>query len=139
MRTTYNGAVEGTYASLPFGDGESTSGSDYDANHYAQFDPYTDHAQFRQYANTLGRFMSPDPYGGSHDASNPQSFNRYVYALNNPLSNVDPSGKVHCDWGSNDGGGEEFEDDDEFWLVLENMLKSLAHSCGRCSNAIGNS
>jgi RHS repeat-associated protein len=55
----------------------------------------TDHAQFRQYGNTQGRFMSPDPYDGSYDPSNPQSMNRYTYAMNNPLSYVDPSG---MDW-----------------------------------------
>jgi len=37
--------------------------------------------------------MSPDPYDGSYNLGNPQSMNRYVYAMNNPLSNVDPSGK----------------------------------------------
>ena len=36
--------------------------------------------------------MSPDPYSGSYDGSDPQSFNRYVYARNNPLAIVDPSG-----------------------------------------------
>jgi hypothetical protein len=31
-------------------------------------------------------------YDGSYDITNPQSFNRYAYALNNPLSFNDPSG-----------------------------------------------
>jgi RHS repeat-associated protein len=100
VRTTYNGAVEGTYTSLPYGDNSAASGTDTDANHYAMLDhdseSGTDHAQFRQYGNTQGRFMSPDPYDGSYDASNPQSFNRYVYAMNNPVSNVDPSGLNSC-------------------------------------------
>jgi uncharacterized protein RhaS with RHS repeats len=41
----------------------------------------------------MGRFMSPDP-GGLLVANpaNPQSWNMYSYALNNPLSNVDPYG-----------------------------------------------
>ena len=68
MRTAYNGGVEGSYASLPFGDGQSTAGSDLDPYHYAQLDhdseTDTDHAQFRQYANAQGRWLSPDPYGG---------------------------------------------------------------------------
>jgi RHS repeat-associated protein len=95
-RTSSNGAVEGTYTSLPWGDGQSSTGSDQDANHFATLDhdaeSNTDHAEFRQYSNTQGRFMSPDPYDGSYDPSNPQSMNRYTYALNNPLSNIDPSG-----------------------------------------------
>jgi hypothetical protein len=36
--------------------------------------------------------MSPDPYSGSYDMNNPQSFNRYSYVLNNPLSFTDRSG-----------------------------------------------
>ena len=96
VRTTYNGGVEGTFASLPFGDGQSSTGVDTDANHYAMLDhdteTDTDHAQSRQYSNGQGHWLSPDPYDGSYDPSNPQSFNRYVYAMNSPLSNVDPSG-----------------------------------------------
>jgi RHS repeat-associated protein len=107
VRTTYNGAVEGTYTSLPYGDNSAASGTDTDANHYAMLDhdseSGTDHAQFRQYGNTQGRFMSPDPYDGSYDASNPQSFNRYAYALNSPLSYVDPSGL--CSTQEYDEGG----------------------------------
>jgi hypothetical protein len=36
--------------------------------------------------------MSPDPYNGSYDLSNPQSLNRYSYVGNNPLRYTDPSG-----------------------------------------------
>jgi RHS repeat-associated protein len=38
----------------------------------------------------LGRFLSPDPY--VPDPSNAQSYNRYSYVNNNPMSMVDPSG-----------------------------------------------
>ena len=41
-----------------------------------------------------GRWMSPDPYSGSYDLANPQSFNRYTYVTNNPLSFTDPSGLI---------------------------------------------
>ncbi len=44
----------------------------------------------RSYDPATGRFMSHDPLAGG--MSSPQSFNRYSYAMNNPVSNVDPSG-----------------------------------------------
>ncbi len=44
----------------------------------------------RRYSPSLGRWLSPDPLGG--DITNPQSLNRYTYALNNPTSLTDPSG-----------------------------------------------
>jgi RHS repeat-associated protein len=116
-RTTYNGGVEGTFTSLPFGDGLTTaSGTDTDASHFATIDhdyeDETDHAQFRQYSEAQGHWLSPDPYSGSYDPSNPQSMNRYVYVLNNPLSHVDPSGLTLCDYGSNEDGSEEFGDEE---------------------------
>jgi RHS repeat-associated protein len=101
MQTSYNGSTEGSYQSLPWGDRYTPSGTNDDAYHYAQLDhdteSTTDHAQFRQYSPTQGRWMSPDPYDGSYDAANPQSLNRYSYALNNPLSHIDPSGLEPCD------------------------------------------
>ena len=99
VRTMFNGTVEATFTSLPFGDAFAlVSGSDGDPYHYAlqdhDFTSDTDHAQFRQYSSTPGRWMSPDPYDGSYDPSNPQSFNRYSYVLNNPESFIDPNGLV---------------------------------------------
>jgi len=43
-------------------------------------------------ASSLGRFMTPDPLMASGHARNPQTWNRYAYALNNPLRFVDPDG-----------------------------------------------
>lgn len=104
VRTTYTGAVEGTFTSLPFGDDltqTTPSGSDTDAYHYGMLDhdyeTDTEHAQFRQYSSAQGHWMSPDPYSGSYDLSNPQSMDRYTYALNNPLSFIDPTG-LQCVW-----------------------------------------
>jgi RHS repeat-associated protein len=64
----------------------------------------TDHATFRQYDNTQGSWMSPDPYMGSYDPSNPQSMNRYTYVLNNPLAYVDPDGTTGCNDGDSGCG-----------------------------------
>jgi len=51
-----------------------------------------DFAQARYYSSTLGRFASPDPFGGSMITGDPQSFNRYAYVGNNPVNATDPSG-----------------------------------------------
>src|SRR5579859_90043 len=40
-----------------------------------------------------GRWPSPDPAGlAAVDPTNPQSWNRYAYVLNNPLNSIDPLG-----------------------------------------------
>ncbi len=44
----------------------------------------------RYYHPLLGRFVSPDTI--VPDPTNPQALNRYAYAYNNPISNMDPSG-----------------------------------------------
>src|SRR5271156_243645 len=47
----------------------------------------------RYYSSSMGRFLSPDPLGPwVADASDPQSWNMYAYARNNPLTNIDPTG-----------------------------------------------
>ncbi|HEV2499937.1 MAG TPA: RHS repeat-associated core domain-containing protein [Terriglobia bacterium] len=53
--------------------------------------------------STEGRWLTPDPLGG--DITNPQSLNRYAYALNNPTTLTDPLGlqagacSGYSDWG----------------------------------------
>lgn len=44
----------------------------------------------RRYDPRIGRFISPDTI--IPDPANPQSLNRYSYAVNNPLKYVDPTG-----------------------------------------------
>ncbi len=107
LRMNYAAVAAANYTSLPFGDDYAAhvSGSygDQDNNHFALLDrdaeSDTDHAQFRQYYNMWGRWMSPDPYSGSYDITNLQRFNRYAYASNNPLAFTDSSGLyvAECD------------------------------------------
>src|SRR6185437_5488391 len=51
-----------------------------------------DYFKARYYANSIGRWLSPDkPFADQH-TTNPQSWNLYEYGRNNPLRNVDPDG-----------------------------------------------
>jgi len=49
----------------------------------------------RFYDPTTGRFVTQDPYNGTKQQ--PLSQNRYVYALDNPMRYVDPSGQMLVD------------------------------------------
>ncbi|HEU5352767.1 MAG TPA: RHS repeat-associated core domain-containing protein [Terracidiphilus sp.] len=61
---------------------------------------------FRQYAANNGRWLSPDPYRGSYDPSNPQSMNRYAYVGNMPMNYIDPTDlDWYCMPQSLEGGG----------------------------------
>ena len=95
------GAVLGTTTSLPFGDAYVVNGTEPYSRHFAglihDYDAGTDNAQFREYSNGQGRWMSPDPYSGSYELGNPQSLNRYSYVNNNPLRFTDPSGLQYGD------------------------------------------
>ena len=51
-----------------------------------------DFAEARMYENRHGRFTAIDPLLSSGKSANPQTFNRYVYVMNNPLAYTDPSG-----------------------------------------------
>lgn len=62
----------------------------------------------RLYDPWVGRMLSPDPF--LQNPSNLQNYNRYTYALNNPLKYVDPSGYLHNiykpqGWDTNAGSG----------------------------------
>jgi len=55
-----------------------------------------DYAMARYYVNRFGRFCSADPVMGS--IADPQSWNRYAYARNNPVNFTDPSGMSFVQW-----------------------------------------
>jgi RHS repeat-associated protein len=65
----------------------------------------------REYRTGHGRWTSPDPAGmAAVEPTAPQSWNRYAYAINNPMSYVDPLGLQqsapgHCQAGSGDPCG----------------------------------
>ncbi len=60
------------------------------------------HMNGRVYDPNVGRFLSPDPIIQAPSAT--QSFNRYSYVWNNPLSMTDPSGYECGGQGTNSGG-----------------------------------
>jgi RHS repeat-associated protein len=49
-----------------------------------------DHTWWRKYESTAGRWTSPDPLGGR--IGDPQTFNHYTYAANDPANLTDPTG-----------------------------------------------
>ena len=62
----------------------------------------------REYNPIHGRWPSPDPSGLSAvDQSDPQTFNRYGYVRNTPLSAIDPSGLFLFDCNIDDDDGAE--------------------------------
>ncbi len=65
-----------------------------------------DYAQARYFASAQGRFTSVDPLLASGVKVNPKTWNRYAYALNNPLRLTDPSGLRACSdascWGNDE-------------------------------------
>ncbi|WP_263409382.1 RHS repeat domain-containing protein [Terriglobus tenax] len=98
IRTSSSGAMEASFYSAPFGDGLTSSSSDTNPSHFALTDhdlaqgSGMEHATFRELSSATGRWQSPDPYDGSYSIFDPQSFNRYTYASNNPLIRIDPQG-----------------------------------------------
>jgi RHS repeat-associated protein len=90
--------ARGLYSSsayAPFGEQYKTAGTA-DASFTGQ-DPNTVSSLYdfmdRRYSPSQGRWVLPDPAGvAAVDTTNPQSWNRYAYVLNNPLFYVDPFG-----------------------------------------------
>jgi RHS repeat-associated protein len=51
----------------------------------------------RYYSPAHGRFTSPDTLMASGGASNPQTWNRYAYVVNNPIAYIDVNGQIRRD------------------------------------------
>jgi RHS repeat-associated protein len=98
VRTDMTGTNCESIASLPFGNGQSITGTCGDVSplHFTSKERDSesglDNFGARYDSSSLGRFMSVDPSRESVSPANPQSWNRYAYALNNPLAYVDRNG-----------------------------------------------
>lgn len=55
-----------------------------------------DFAQARMYSKNYGRFTTSDPLLSSGRIESPQTWNRYIYVLNNPMILIDPLGLYEC-------------------------------------------
>jgi RHS repeat-associated protein len=93
---------------FPFG--EEAPGSDRDASIRLKFTGHerdtnsealtVDYMHARYYATATGRFLSVDPERESVNIRAPQTWNRYSYALNNPVLYIDPDGRATAiPWG----------------------------------------
>lgn len=94
--TDYNGNVISTVDMDPWG-GETSRSNNQSlmSRRYTSYERDVnggDDAQMRRYQSRWTRFSQPDPWDGSYDMSDPQSFNRYSYVQNDPVNFVDPSG-----------------------------------------------
>jgi RHS repeat-associated protein len=118
LTSTSGRALYSSIAYAPFGDQYATSGTAADPSFTGQ-NSDTSSALYdfpaRRQSPSQGRWISPDPAGFSAaDPSNPQSWNRYAYVLNNPSLLTDPSGlcppAARNGWqppcGGSEGGGD---------------------------------
>ncbi|MGD9628009.1 MAG: RHS repeat domain-containing protein [Pyrinomonadaceae bacterium] len=99
INTDAAGQVISRHDYHPFGEEIARTGYGYDTIR-KQFTGYErdketdlDFAQARMYANRLGRFSTTDPSARSIDRMAPQTWNRYTYCYNNPLTLIDENGK----------------------------------------------
>jgi RHS repeat-associated protein len=99
---------------------------------YRDQETQIDFFEARFYASAQGRFLSPDAPLADQDPGDPQSWNLYAYGRNNPLSNVDPTGKFVVNVGPNcyvnrtEGrvnGELAFTEDSEQWCLPQNVTK----------------
>ena len=91
-------AIDGTYRSADLtynsGDGIRQKFTGYQKDEETQLD----FAEARMYESRHGRFTAVDPLISSGKSANPQTFNRYVYVVSNPLLLNDPFGLQAGKW-----------------------------------------
>lgn len=92
--TNYASSVTDKLDYLPYG--EQIAGGTFTTHKFTGYERDSesglDYANARYYSSSLGRFMSIDPAPG--DVAGPQSYNRYGYVVNNPLTLTDPTGML---------------------------------------------
>jgi RHS repeat-associated protein len=76
-----------------------------------------DFFEARYFSSPQGRFMSPDPENAGVSPEDPQSWNAYAYARNNPLLYTDPDGMRYkiCDSEGKNCAEVNDEDYNKWW------------------------
>lgn len=104
INTDPNGNVTARHDYPPFGEEIASSKRGVELGYAAdwvrkQFTGYErddetnlDFAEARMYSTSQGRFNAADPLLSSGTVYAPQTWNRYAYALNNPVKFIDPTG-----------------------------------------------
>jgi len=126
----------GSFQSLPFGDGLTSSGTAADAteHHFTgkerDAESGLDYFGARYYASTMSRFMLPDPMQAStKHLMYPQRWNAYAYVRNNPLNSIDPDGwddfKIFLNFSSEDVGGNNM---DAAWINIAAQARANGHT-----------
>ncbi|MGH7441488.1 MAG: RHS repeat-associated core domain-containing protein, partial [bacterium] len=99
VRATANnaGGLVDTFTSWPYGANLSQVGivsNDHFTDKYHDGESGIDYFGARYYSSTLGRFLTPDPDSDPSPLKlvDPQRWNMYAYALNNPTNFTDPTG-----------------------------------------------
>jgi RHS repeat-associated protein len=94
--TNSSGTIVSTIELDPWG-GETNRSSN-EAFQPQKFNTYhrdgigSDDAMNRRYNRWWTRFEQPDPFDGSYNLKDPQSYNRYAYGQNDPITSTDPTG-----------------------------------------------
>jgi RHS repeat-associated protein len=156
--TNSSGNVVSTIELDPWGGETNRSSSEaFQPRHFTTYerDSIGSHdAMNRRYNRWWARFEQPDPYGGSYDLTDPQSFNRYSYVQNDPVNFVDPTGLVpsvcgvefsyvDCGgsvgfWGGGGGfGGDIAEMNREFGGMPPNIVSGIQRHNENLNNALG--
>ena len=92
-----DGTVEASRL-YPFGEEAQATSAEYKWTNQIRDPNALDHSAFRTYSSNLARWLSPDPAGlAAANPADPQSWNRYAYVANQPLSAVDPLGLCNPD------------------------------------------
>jgi RHS repeat-associated protein len=92
--TSSNQTMLGDEAYAPYGEQYAENGGAADfTGQWAATEPDLYDFPYREYHPTQGRWLTPDPAGlAAVNPSNPQSWNRYAYVMNNPVTFNDPLG-----------------------------------------------